>query len=211
MLQSTNATSVSYTEHAHRSFHLPVVFRSQQRVKIQQPQGSSDSSIFDVSAEPCVPFKRVASLDHLTTSVRKMFAQQLNVLTGQVEWTQADHGKSRQFAPSLLGMTSCMSCQSKHTVPAEPADELYQPSLASSLYLDMLTDKRRNQAYSDCIKLTVLPGALLCASLCFADHHILCCESLMQMLLHRQEGSGHRYWHRPFGDDSSTGTAHVGW
>ncbi|DBA78823.1 TPA: Protein arginine N-methyltransferase 7 [Trebouxia sp. C0004] len=66
-----------------------------------------------------------------TSLLDGMFAQRFNALSGRVDWVH---------------------------VPEEKASQTPVPGLSDSLYLDMLTDTKRNHAYAACLKEVVRPG-----------------------------------------------------
>ena len=76
-----------------------------------------------------------------------MFMQELNFLTGQLEWVpvreSCEGGADTEPGPaSSHDRSRCSVCV----------------RLASSLYLDMLNDERRNRLYEDAVAETVEAG-----------------------------------------------------
>lgn len=104
-----------------------------------------------------------------------MFAQRLNALTGTVEWTHVQGGN--KIAPSVFGCGLDNRHALAHPVTglqtqghgmlmaflnmhAEQDSQAKVLGLSDSLYLDMLTDHRRNHAYAACLKETITPGVV---------------------------------------------------
>lgn len=94
-----------------------------------------------------------------------MFAQKFNPFTGCAEWVEANEGSSQRPYACDAGQNAVLNQRTRllsgFGMPnmVDPADESSVfPGLADSLYLDMLTDRRRNCAYAACLQAVVQPG-----------------------------------------------------